>query len=193
QTVLFILVRFHGNRVSQLHTTGGAARVDVHRDDAELGVIVLVAVDAGGAALFHLRADGQRVPVGADRDGESELRAGARVRRLDIGRLLPCGRRLGGRRGGTRRARGRRLRVGRYRRAAGQHEDKANDAPMLHAHLPAAAGPGWRARTRLVRLTRIVAAIDLFAARVEDARVLRQGHVRRTVLEAAPDHRDRVA
>src|SRR5262245_31091239 len=53
--------------------------------------------------------------------------------------------------------------------------------------------PGWRARPRHIRLPWIVALEDLLAVRVDDAGIFRQRHVRRAVLEAAADHRHRVA
>ena len=63
-------------------------------------VVGLVAVDAGGVAVFADRAHRQRVAVRAQRDGVAKLIAfgetvadagGARVRRLDIGLLRPGG------------------------------------------------------------------------------------------------------
>jgi hypothetical protein len=57
--------------------------------------IILIAIDAFGAAIFHRRAYRHRIAISADRDAipeqrsaGAELRAGASVRRLDVRSLL---------------------------------------------------------------------------------------------------------
>src|SRR5262245_24073428 len=53
--------------------------------------------------------------------------------------------------------------------------------------------PRRRAWARFARLAGVVALVNHLAARVEDACVFRQRHVRRAVLEPAAGHADAVA
>ena len=76
--------------VRLLRPRGPAAREDVHGAGLRNRAILLVAVDALGAAPLELRRDGQRVPVGAQRDGVAELAAHLRIRGLEVGLLPPA-------------------------------------------------------------------------------------------------------
>src|SRR5207248_2731344 len=80
---LIVRTGIRGFYVGLLRPAAGSANVDIHGAGAEHRMIVLVAVDAAGRALFHRRTDRQRAAVGAERGRKPELRAGARIRGLD--------------------------------------------------------------------------------------------------------------
>ncbi len=84
--------------VSLLGPRVPAPRIDVNSAGGLLGIIGLIAIDAGGLAVFGNRAHREIVPVGTQRDGETELIAFVgfirgsfftRVRCLDVRLLGP--------------------------------------------------------------------------------------------------------
>src|SRR5206468_8556910 len=77
--------------VSRLSPGGSCAREEVHGACVFSGLVVLLAVDALGAAIFNLSTHGQRIAVAAKRQAGAEPVFFARIRRLDESLLCPGG------------------------------------------------------------------------------------------------------
>src|SRR5580700_6041686 len=63
--------------------------IDVGGAGVDGRLIVLLAVDALGGAIFHGRAGGENFAVAIKRNRDAELRGGLGVGRLDVGRGIP--------------------------------------------------------------------------------------------------------
>src|ERR1700726_2117432 len=63
--------------------------IDVGGASVDDRLIVLLAVDALGGAIFLYRAGGEHFPVAIECDRDAEFRGGFGVGRLDVGRGIP--------------------------------------------------------------------------------------------------------